>query len=157
MSWGCLQVPGLFLPDTWDPCKWNTKQRAQGSLFSPCFCGLLSLDICQHCAITALPIQGQFPCLPRSLKQLQGQKAQPLLYDHHRGEASPSPASLSMTKADSASASFAAQPWHTTSADASWSATSDPSQHEQSQGSCTPALGHSLGVTPVCITAFALK
>lgn len=30
-------------------------------------------------------------------------------------------------------------------------------QHDPSQGSCIPALGHSLGVTPICIIAFAHK
>lgn len=65
-----------------------------------------------------------------------------------------------VTMADGACASFAAQWWHIF-ADASWSEMSpltlpilqdDPSQH-----SCTPALEHSLGVTPICIIAFTLK
>lgn len=65
-----------------------------------------------------------------------------------------------MTKADGACTSFAAQRWHIF-ASASWSETSPLTllilQYDPSQRSCTPALGHSLGVTPICIIAFALK
>lgn len=66
-----------------------------------------------------------------------------------------------MAEADSACTSFAAQPQHNIFADASWSGTSPLTllilQHDPSQRSCAPALGHSLGVTPICIIAFALK
>lgn len=157
-------MSGLFVPDTWNPHKWKTKQKAQGSPFIPCFQGLLSLDICQHHAIAEFPLQGQFPCLPRLSNSSRERKPNPFCTattEERRVPAQLCRFCWGMIKADGACPFFVVQRWHNIFADASWPGTSPLTllilHQDPSQLSCTPALGRSLGVTPICIIAFALK
>lgn len=158
--------------DVWSPCvtpeipSRQKQWRAQGSLLSPCFRGLFSLDICQRCAIAAFPPQGQFPCLPRSFKRFWSEKVQPLLCDHQERHVPAQPCRFcGMARASRHPAGtctfLASQRWHNISSAAGWSGTSPPTllilQHIPSRRGCTPALGHSLGVTLICVIAFTLQ